>query len=390
MKTGDAFTGLVCFDCDETVTDPLAGRCPACGGVLDASYDYGSIDVDRAEFAGRESSQWRYREFLPVARDGAVSLAEGGTPTVDVPDLAADADVGRVVVADEGRNPTGTVADRGVSLAVSAALASDAERVVLASTGNDGQSVAAYAARAGLDATIYVPSRADFTTKAMVNVHGATMDVVGGRYDDAVAACRAATGDDEFPVGVGATPYRHEGAKSLYYELVADLDWTVPDAVVYPTAHGAGVVGLFEAAHEWLRLGLTDDVPALYAAQPEGCAPLVEAAPDGPVERWETPDTICGGLEVPDPELGPQALRAIRESGGDAVAVPDDDALAAAVAVAGREGIEIDAACGVAAAATWDLAGDVFGPDDTVAVVNTGVGARDDDVLRSHLMGQGL
>jgi len=396
METTDAFAGVECVDCGHAQAGTASGRCPECGGIFDPTYDRADRSLDPGDLSDRSfASMWRYRELLPFERRGAVTLDEGGTRLVECPALAEEMGVGRVLVKDEGENPTGGLEDRGASLAITAARGDGASDVALSSTGNGGQAVAAYAARAGLDAHVFVPSRGNFANKAMVNVHGADMNVVGGRIGDARSAYERALDErgDWHPVGAFDTPYSHEGTKTILYEVVDQLDWSVPDAVVCPTADGELLAGLSKAATELRQPGLVEDRPALYAAQAAGCDPIVaafEAGRDRP-EAHDNPDTICGELEVPDPAGGHLAVEAIRESDGGAVAVEDDDALEAAVAVAGRAGLGADVACGVAAAGAWELArwGE-FDADDTVVLVNSGTANREADVLRSHLMGKGI
>jgi len=397
MDTSAAFLGLECVDCSARF-DPESGthRCTDCGGILDPAYDYGSIDVGPDEFGDRPfESMWRYRELLPFAPHAAVSMDEGATALVEAPDLAEEMGVGRVLIKDEGRNPTGTFKDRGASVAVTAAREHGASDVALSSAGNAGQAASAYAARAGLDSHVFLPSRANFVNKAMVNVHGGDLTVVEGRIGDASEAFEAALEDNEgwYPVRTFVTPYRHEGKKTMLLETVEQLDWTAPDAVVYPTGGGVGLVGMHKAARELRTLGIIEDLPAMYAAQSEGCAPIVRAVEEGRDvhEVWETPDTVCGGIEIPDPGASPLILEAIRESGGGAVATTDEEILEAGVTVAATAGLEMGASCAAAASGAADLAerGEL-GPGDTVVVLNTGTGNKDADVLRSHLMGKGI
>ncbi|MFB6073317.1 MAG: threonine synthase [Halobacterium sp.] len=397
METTPAFEGLECVDCEETFDAATAThRCPDCGGILDPVYDYDAVDVDRETFESRRfDSMWRYEELLPFTRESAVTMDEGGTPLVECPSLADELGVGRVLLKDEGRNPTGTFKDRGQTVAVTAAAQHGASDVALASAGNAGQSAAAYAGRAGMDSHVFLPSRAGFTNKAMVNVHGGEMNVVEGRIGDAGAAYEDAMDDhdDWYSVKTFVTPYRHEGKKTMLYETVEQLDWEVPDAVVYPTGGGVGLVGMHKGARELRDLGLIDDLPAMYAAQAEGCAPVVRAFQEGRDvhEPWDTPDTICGGIEIPDPGASPLILDALRESDGGAVATSDEDILESAAVVASREGLEMGATCAAAASGAWELAerGE-FGEDDTVVLLNTGTANKDADVLRSHLMSKGI
>ena len=397
METTAAFTGLECRESGRTFdADEVTHRCPDCDGALDPAYDYERIDLDRETLAGRPfDSLWRYEELLPVPRESAVTMDEGTTPLVDCPRLAAELGVGQVLIKDDGRNPTGTATDRGQTVAVTAATQHGTTDVALASTGNAGQAAAAYAGRAGLDAHVYLPARSGFTNKAMVNVHGGDMNVVGGRIDDAVAASEEglAEHDDWYSLQPFTTPYRHEGNKTIYYELVEQLGWTVPDAICYPTGNGAGLVGMYKGATEFRELGLTDAIPAFYATQAAGCAPIVEAVENDRDEHApvENPDTICGGIEIPDPGASPWILEAIRESDGGAVATEDPDILDAAVQVAQHEGLEMAPSCAAAASGAWELAErGTFEGDETIVILNTGTGNKEADVLRSHLMSQGI
>lgn len=396
METTDAFLGLDCRGCGERFDALTPGPCPECGGVLDPVYDYDSIDLSRADIAGRPfRTMWRYEELLPFTRSSAVTMDEGATPLVECPRLAESMGVARVLIKDEGRNPTGTFKDRGHSPAVSAAVAGGATDIALASAGNAGQSASAYAARAGLNAHVFLPSRAGFTQKAMVNVHGADLTVVEGRLDHAGAAFRDALAnhDDWQSTATFDTPYRHEGKKTMGYELIEQLDWAVPDAVVYPTGGGVGLIGIHKAATELQELGLIDDRPGMYAAQSTGCAPIVEAWEVGrdDIEAWETPDTICGGIEVPNPGAAAWVLEAIRESNGGAVSTTDADILESAAIVAQEEGLEMGATPAAAASGAWALAErNEFSSDATVVIINTGTGNKDADIVRSHLMGQGV
>ena len=397
MDTTEAFVGLTCRDCGATVdVDGGTHRCPECGGNLDPTYDDGELDLTRETFTDRRmDSMWRYEELLPFPRETAVSIGEGATQLVEAPRLAETVGVERVLIKDEGRNPTGSVVDRGLSVAATAALGHDAETLALASTGNGGQSTSAYAGAAGLPSQVYVPSRTGYTNKAMVTVHGGEMTVVEGRVDDAVGDFEGDLRDaaDWYPVQPFQTPYRHEGEKTLFYEIVEQLDWTVPDAIVVPTGDGTELVGSYKGATEFHEMGLIDEVPALYAAQADGCAPIVRAIEeDRPTpEPWQQPDTICGGIEIPDPNAGQWALEAVRETGGGAVSTVDDAILEAAVDVAQSVGVERSPSAGAAVSGAQELADrGTLGEDDTVVLVNTATGNRQSDVLRSHLMKKGI
>ncbi len=395
MEPTDAFVGLECVDCGATVDAAASHHCPDCGGALDPSYDYDAIDLDRETLADRPfDSQWRYAELLPVARESAVTTNEGATALVDCPDLAAELGVERVLIKDEGRNPTVRSPTARVSgRQCCRPTRRKRRRASLAGQRRSGRR--GLRGRAGLDTHAYLPSRSGFTNKAMVNVHGGDMNVVGGRYGDAVDAFvdGIAEHDDWYSLRSFETPYRHEGAKTLFYELVEQLEWTVPDVIAYPTGAGTGLVGLAKAAREFRDLGITDDLPALYAAQAAGCAPIVEAVDEDRDEHRSVdhPDTICGELEIADPAASPRVLAAIHETDGGAVATEDPDILESAARVAQAEGLELIPSAAAAASGAWELAErGVFDGSETVVIVNTGAGNKEADVLRSHLMSQGI
>jgi len=387
MDTSDAFVGLDCTATGDRYAPDHVGRSDA-GAPLDPVYD-----LDAVALPADPDSMWDYDALLPVPAEHAVSAAEGATPLLDADGLAADLGVGSVLVKDEGRNPTGTVLDRGLSVAVTMAETHGAALLALAAPGNGGQSAAAYAGRVDRDCYVYLPSRAPFPNKAMVNVHGADMRVVGGRYPDALDALESDLAREWYSLQAFTTPYRHDGAKTLAYEVAAARDWTAPDAAVVAVGTGETFVGVARGFRDLVALGLTDRVPRCYAVQPEGCAPVVEAHDVGrdAADPVEYPDTICGELEVPAPAGDSMALDAVDATGGGAVAVADEDLLESAVALTQRLGTEVGATGGAAAAGAWELADrGELAADDSVLVVNADAGVKTADVLRSHLMGQGV
>ena len=389
MDTPERLLGLDCTATGERYDPAHVGRSEA-GAPLDPVYDLDAVDP--AALPADPGSMWDYDALLPVDAGDAVSAAEGATPLLDAPDLAADLGVGSVRLKDEGRNPTGTVLDRGLSVAVTMADRRGADLLALAAAGNAGQSAAAYAGRAGIDCYAYLPSRAPFPNKAMVNVHGADMRVTGGRYSDALAALHDDLAREWHSLQEFTTPYRHDGYRTLAYEVAGARDWTAPNAVVVGVGTGETLVGIERGFRDLADLGLTDRVPRIHAVQAEGCAPLVDAHDDdGEISAVEYPDTICGELEIPEPAGGALALDALAASGGEAVAVADEDLLESAVALTQRLGTEVGATGGAAAAGAWALAerGELD-DDETVVLVNADAGVKTADLLRSHLMGQGV
>lgn len=393
METTGAFSGVTCRDCGNHYEPAdVDCRCPECHGLLETVYDVDTIESADVLINGTAGSLWDYDRLLPFQESTAVSLSAGGTPLIDCPALAADLGVSGVSIKDEARNPTGSIKDREISVAVTAAREQGVEAVALPATGPAGRSAAAYAGRADMDAHVFIPSRAPFSVKAMVNVHGGDMTVVEGRYPEAVTAYSTEDRNTWYSLAPFETPFRVDGAKTVMYELVATLD-ELPDAIVLPTGHGTMLVGMVRGARELLEIGILDTMPEFYAAQPAGCAPIVEAYQAGAdeIEPVETPDTICGALEIPDPTGGGVVLESLRATGGDAVEVSDHDTLAAATDIAETEGIEADVSCGVAIAGLARLRERGQLPAEAhVGLVNPGLGALDADVLRSHLMGKGI
>ena len=407
MESTGAVRGLRCPVCE--TTHPLAADqgCPDCGAACTVAYDYEVIDAaglveestsgenDAAAETEHPPGQWRYDALLPFDAADAVTAGEGDTPLVAADRLADELGVEGVFIKDESRNPTGTVYDRGMSVAATAIAArddpTDVEPVALATTGNSGQSAAAYLGRLGLRSYAFVPSRSAFSNKAMINVHGGEMQVVGGRYADAADAVDEQLAGDYYSLQEFTTPYRQEGAKTLAFELYADLG-RVPDVVFVPTSTGELVVGVAAGFEELVELGVADETPTLVAVQPTGCAPIATAIESGASEPepWAVPDTIVGELEVPDPAGGPQAVAAVERLDGAAVTVDDDEILESAVAVASNEIIEMGAAGGAAPAGAWRYAEETgFDGDETVVLLNTESGTKTPDILRSHLMGPG-
>lgn len=373
MEWAPWFDGPRCRDC-ATVAPRDAIECPDCGGTVSAiqsiAFDDGWGDVG-----------------LPVHP----SDSRGPTPLVGSEWFASESDMASILIKDEGQNPTGHWTDRGMRVAADVAVDVERESIGLVSPGQTGVAAAAAAASRDITASVYVPSRTPFPAKAMINVHGGAMTVVGGRFPDAAAAYAGADDvQDTWSVDPMENPYVRSGMGSLYLELLDANAGNPPDAIVLPTASGAAVIAIADIAIACHQADVTSSVPRLIAAQPAGCAPIVEAYAADRLRPTsvEQPDTICGELEIPDPTGGEEALSAIRETGGEAIAVPDSASLEATVRLADRTGLSASVAGGVAAAAATDLS--VTDPTDTVVVVNPGAGGLDADILRSHLMGQGI
>lgn len=384
MTAPESYT---CLSCDRSV-ESISPTCPDCGGPLDPRYDLASSSPTSEP----SPSRWDCGAPLPdVSPD--VTMGEMPTPLVDCPTLSNELGLDAVTIKDEGRNPTGSVADRGLPVELSVVHRQGVSDIVLPSPGPEGHAAAAYGARADIATHVYLPARAGFSAKALVNVHGADMTVVQGRYPAAASAARAASQDHDWtPVGPGQ-PHFHDGCKTIAYELYAQLGGSLPDAIVCPAGTGATVYGIVKGARELERAGAVSTLPEVYAAQASGCDPIASALESGEETPTaiEHPDTICGPIEIPDPALGGPAVEAVCATDGGGVTATDDEILEAAVTVAAHEGVAMAPSAAAAAAGLSQLvATDRLAPDSTVVLVSTVGGASAADVLRSHLMGQGV
>jgi len=381
-RTGSALSHFECVFTGETYETDFTDF-PVEGQLLDPQYDYDAVDVTRGEWERRGGSMWKYRELLPIDdTDHVVSLGEGETPLISSDRLATEMGVGTLLVKDEGQNPTNTFKDRGASASISGAVQQGVDEVALATAGNAGQAASAYAAHAGLDCHVFVPHQAGDIQKRMTEAHGANVHFTDGKISDAGAAFTDELHEKGlYSVATFHTPFRHEGKKTMGFELFEQLAWTTPDHIVYPTGGGVGLVGIWKAYQELLELGWLDETepPALHVAQSSGNAPIVRALEDEADAHtvWENPDSIARGVEVPDPGASPWLIDIVTESGGTGVQVSDETAIEASRTAAQLSGVEMCVEAGVALASAMELADDgVFDEDDEVVVLNTGAGCK--------------
>ena len=372
---------LVCSACDATRdAGGLPDVCPACGAPYLVKYPSAPPAEVKSVLRERRRSMWRYREWLPLANgEQPVSLGEGGTPLLGVERLGPELGFDDLMVKDEGSNPTGSFKARGLAAAVTRATLAGARRFVVPTAGNAGVALAAYAARAGASALVYAPRETPAPIQSQIEHFGAELHLVDGHIGDCGKAARAyAAESGAVDVSTLREPYRIEGKKTLGLELAEQLGWTLPDVIIYPTGGGTGLIGMWKAFGElrdagWIRGGL----PRMFTVQASGCAPVVQAFQSG-ADRctpWPDPHTVAAGLRVPGPLGDRLMLRALRESGGGAVAVTDDALTRAAADLQRREGIDAAPEGGAAlAAATALLAAGSIRRADRVVIFNTGAG----------------
>jgi threonine synthase len=367
----------------------LAGSC-SCGSPLLARYELDGVRsvVTPAGLAARPATLWRYHELLPVADPGhIVSFGEGMTPLLPMPRLAARVGVRQLWLKDDGQLPTGTFKARGAAVGVSRAAELGVKSVAMPTNGNAGAAWSAYCARAGLACLIVMPAAAPEVTRAECTAAGAELHLVDGLISDAGRLVGQAVALDGslFDASTLKEPYRIEGKKTIGLEIAEQLGWSLPDVVLCPVGGGVGIIAIYKALQELQELGWVDGaLPRLVAVQAAGCAPIVAAFQAGAreSEAWPDANTIAFGVTVPKPLGDFLVLDAVYATGGTAVAVPDDDILAAEREAAYLEGTFIcpeGAAC-FAAARTLAQAG-WLSPDDSVVVLNTGTGVKYPDTV---------
>jgi len=360
----------------------VANLC-SCGGPLLVRYD---LDVIRHRWRRRDvsngrASMWRYAPILPPSEGSVVTLGEGWTPLIRTQRLGARIGAEALWVKDEGLNPTGSFKARGLSCAVSMCVELGIRKVAIPSAGNAASAMAAYAAAAGIEAYIFMPRDVPQANYLECMAYGAHVTLVDGLISDC-GRMVAERGPAEgwFDVSTLKEPYRIEGKKTMGYEVAEQMDWELPDAIFYPTGGGVGMIGMWKAFEEMEKLGwIGSRRPKMIAVQAEGCQPVVRAFEENePRSRfYENAHTVAAGLRVPKPLGDFLVLQAVRESGGTAMAVSDDEMLEAGVQLASDEGIYAapeGAAC--VSAAQKLLASGFLQPTDRIVLYNTGSGLK--------------
>lgn len=388
---------LAAFDC------PACGRahdlaaprsiCESCGQPLVARYDLARVraEVRREDLPRFGTDLWRYRAVLPFASGFAsVRLGEGGTPLLPLAGLARELGVAELWLKDEAANPTQSFKARGLALAVNGALAYARTSIALPSAGNAGSAAAAYAAAAGLRCRITVPEDTPELFALEQRAFGAEVRLVPGTLSDAGRALAGwAPAPEWWNVATFKEPFRLEGKKTLGYEIAEQSGWRLPDVILYPTGGGTGLVGMWRAFQELGELGWTEGpMPRLVAVQARGCAPVVRAFEAGAAAAapWENARTQALGLRVPAPFADALILRAVRDSGGTAVAVGEEDLLDGMTDLAAHGGCFACPEGGATLAALRQLrsSGEV-GAKERVVIYNTGSGLKYAEAWRQAL-----
>jgi len=329
------FTHLECSSgCGAGPFDPreMHFLCPGCKLPMLARYDLKAARAWKKEsLADRPKTMWRYRELMPLLPgDQPVTLGEGFTPLIHARRLGASLGLERLMIKDESLNPTNSFKARGLSAAISRAKALNAKTVFLPTAGNAGNAAAAYASAAGMACEVFIPRDAKQPFVDECRLYGANVTLVDGLITDAGrVASETAKPQGWYEVATFREAGRCEGKKTMAYEVAEQLNWTLPDWIIYPTGGGTGMVGMWKAFAEmeaigWLAAGQR---PKMVTVQPEGCPPIVSALDRGAetAGTWENAHTVADGLRVPRAIADFLILRTIRESGGTAVAVSDQE-----------------------------------------------------------------
>ncbi len=374
-------THLECGMCSQTLdADRLWNLCPDCGKPLLARYDLEAARhaISPKEIAGREPNIWRYHELLPI-RDPryALCLGEGFTPLVHVARLGEAVGFDKLYIKDEGLNPTGSFKARGLAVAVSRAYELGATAISIPSAGNAAGAMSAYAALAGLPAYVFMPRDVPQPFIAENRALGAEVTLVDGLITDAGRfAAEEVRKFNRFDVSTLKEPYRLEGKKTMGYELAEQMDWTLPDVIIYPTGGGTGLIGMWKAFDEMEALGwIGPERPRMVTVQAAGCAPMVRAFKEGKefAEPWQGAKTIADGLRVPAAVGDFMILRTLRESDGTAIAVADEELIEAANLIGRTQGMFVCPESAATLAAFHHLRRQGWiGDDETVVLFSTG------------------
>lgn len=378
-------THLECANCHTRYeARRLLNLCHECGKPLLVKYDLAQAakSLHKNSLAGRRADLWRYREVLPVDDEAnIVSLGEGWTPLLHAAKLGQEVGVSELYIKDESQNPTQSFKARGMSAAVSVAKELGAQKLAVPSAGNAAGALAAYAARAGMECFIFMPADTPRANIVECEQTGAHVTLIVGLITDCGAeVARRKDQEGWFDVSTLKEPYRVEGKKTLGYELAEQLEWQLPDVIIYPTGGGTGLIGMWKAFDEMEQMGwIGSKRPRMVTVQASGCAPIVTAFEEDKRFADEFPNaaTVASGLRVPKAIGDFLILDALRESGGTAVAVSDDELIEATREIGAAEGVFCapeGAACLPALRKLLD-AGEVK-KDERVVLFNTGAGVK--------------
>ncbi len=376
---------LVCVHCDaEYAPDQIIYTCERCGHLLAVSYDIDTISVSREEWNRRPLSVWRYRELLPV-RDDSVTLHEGGTPLYHLKRLGEEMGIPELYAKHEGMNPTGSFKDRGMTVGVSMALQLGMTSVACASTGNTSASLAAYAAKGGIPAVVLLPAgKVALGKVAQALMHGARVISIRGNFDRALEMVHDLCISHGLYLLNSVNPFRLEGQKTIGFEVIDQLHGNVPDRMVLPVGNAGNISAVHKGLQELVGLGFIDRLPMMTGIQAAGSRPVVNAIEQNLPELIPepNPETIATAIRIGAPVNAEKALTAIRQTGGVAASVTDEEILAMQRDLARKEGIGVEPASAASVAGVRKLVeSGIIDRDERIVCVVTGHLLKDPETV---------
>jgi threonine synthase len=337
-----------CIKCGARFSkEDIVYTCRECGGLLDIKYDYSEIDVERVVGA-KGQGVWKYRVLLPFDEGTKpITINEGNTPLYRCNRLAKSIGIDELWVKHEGLNPSGSFKDRGMTIGVTKAMELGVKGVACASTGNTSASLAIFAAKAGIPCYVLLPKgKVALGKVAQAMMHGAKIFSIRGNFDDALRIVRVICEEEKLYLLNSVNPYRLEGQKTIAFEVTEKLEWEVPDRVILPVGNAGNISAIFKGFSELETLGITSSIPKMTGIQAEGAKPVVNAFKEGKAEiiPEDNPETIASAIRIGNPVNAAKALFAIRDSGGVAESVTDEEITEAQLELARLEGIGVEPA----------------------------------------------
>ena len=380
MITNSFFIHLECSECGQIYDkSKIQTYCLDCKKPLSAIYKIPAAGLDKSILLHRPKTMWRYREMLPVENEeNIISLGEGFTPLLKANNLGKTISFKNLYIKDESGNPTTSFKARGLSMAISKAKEYGIKAVAIPTAGNAGSAMSAYAAKAEMAAHVFMPIATPSVFKMECTFFGAKVTMIEGSIRDCGKAMVAQNVDNQwFDVSTLKEPYRLEGKKTMGYEIAEQLNWQLPDVIIYPAGGGTGLIGIWKAFQEMLQLGWVEHIPTrMVCVQAQGCSPIVDAFEKGldaasPVENPD--ETIANGLRVPAPFGDKWMLKVLKESNGTAIRITDEEMLEGTHDIARTEGLFV----APEGAATWIalkklLAKGWISEHEMVVLLNTG------------------
>ncbi len=375
---------LVCIGCGATyASDEIIYRCRKCDHLLAVQYDLDSLEISREVWNRRPLRLWRYKELLPVQGE-PVTMQEGGTPLYHMKRLGEELGIKELYAKHEGMNPSGSFKDRGMTVGVSMARQLGMKTVACASTGNTSASLAVYAAKAGMPAVVLLPAgKVALGKVAQALMHGAKVIAIRGNFDRALEMVHELCLTDGLYLLNSVNPYRLEGQKTIGFEVIDQLG-DVPDRMVLPVGNAGNISAVHKGLGEFIELGFIDRMPMMTGIQAQGSRPVVDAIEQGldPLIPQKDPETVATAIRIGAPVNAEKALRAIRETGGTAEAVTDEEILAMQRDLARKEGIGVEPASAASVAGVKKLVEmGVIDPDERIVCVVTGHLLKDPETV---------